>query len=352
MKIYCIKLDSMPFCKKILSINDMVKGHFLRQIGGAASLETACQMLTGKHSSLLEPHGMGHVLWQDKVKDLSKSVGPLLSRPMEAYPDWSWIEETLPLLLYEKGYKTEALNPFVLSGCFGFMKYPELYRHIEIPVHNYEANYDYINKIQSGQEDMLYFINYGLAHVAVDTSSSLEDMNKKLEDDLDIILKVLQGWDFSESNALFWFYSDHGPWRWPYLGAFPEPRNFVTWVVLKDNVNVSITPELKLISATDFYSTMLSKFGIMNSTINKNRIYCTEDCRHALDCKKSTTAMACVFRNNQLRYLTYNEIDNRFLQRECSYIEDIYDFSPYTEKETDFDEELLTALRMNFGWVK
>jgi hypothetical protein len=342
----------MPFYNKILSVNDIVQGQFARQIGGCASLETACQMLSGKHSSLLEPHGMGRILWQDKVKDLSKSTGPLLDRPKEAFPEWNWIEETLPLILFKKGYKCEALNPFVISGCFGYMRYPEFYRHIEIPVSNYEANCDYVNRIQSNQEDMLYFINYGSAHEAVDISSSLEDMNEKIDRGLEMILKILRNWDFSEPDTLFWIYSDHGPWRWPYLGIYPEPRNFITWIVLKDNIYPSIRLKLKLVSATDFYSTVLSKFGMIEKTINENRIYFTEDGRDYVSCKENSTAIACELKNNNLNYLMYNEARNEFFQRSCSFFEKGYKLSSYVEIKENFDEHLLSALRTNFGWIK
>jgi len=82
----------MPFCPEVLAIQKLVNGHFARQISGSCSLETACQMLTGKHSSQLEEHGMGHTLWQERVADLSKSVGPVDTWPEEGTPKWDWIE--------------------------------------------------------------------------------------------------------------------------------------------------------------------------------------------------------------------------------------------------------------------
>ncbi len=352
MKIYCIKLDAVPFCPEILLIQQIVDGHFARQVSGSCSLETACQMLTGRHSSLLEPHGMGHTLWMDKCKDISKAVGRVESRPAEALPDWSWINETLPLILSKKGYKCEALNPFVLSGCFGFCKYPEFYRHRSILIERIEEHKDYIQGIQAKQNNMLYMINYGVGHDAVDTSSSFEDMKCKMQEVCKTIINILKYWDFSESNSLFWIYSDHGPWRWPVLGAYPEHRNFITWAVIRDNSNKTIEIKSKVISAKDFFSLVISKFNSYFDIIDKNRIYITEDGRYVIDAKKSTTAITCKFENDIFTYLTYHEIENKFLQKTLIYSNDTKDFLMLSKSETDLDAHLVEALIKNFSWVK
>ena len=66
MKIYCIKVDALPFCQEVLQIQNQVNGTLLRQVSGAYTLSSLIQMFTGKLSSDYEPQGVGYVLYKTK----------------------------------------------------------------------------------------------------------------------------------------------------------------------------------------------------------------------------------------------------------------------------------------------
>lgn len=343
----------MPFCDDVFRIQEMVKGSLVRQISGCFTTETTVQMLTGKHSSLLEEHGIGYTRWIDKCKDPSKIHGPIEFRDKDALPEWLWIENTLPFILQQKkGYQFEALNPLVLCGVFGYLRFPDLYKRVIIPESDIEKQGEYIRRIQLKREDVFHLISYNHFHDACDLSSDFENLKKKGEEVGQYMLDIFKYWDFSEPDSLFWIHSDHGQWRFPWLGGYPLPHNFITWAIIKDNTNNSLIPKLKVISAQDFFSVILSKFGLMNCSLNTNRIYITEDGRCNIDPKKSTTAMACKFDGEFFDYLIYHEPDNDFLQRRLLYFDNKKNFVQNSEKDKDFDSDLVNALKQNFDWVK
>lgn len=66
MKIYCIKIDAMPFCPEILKIAKLTYRMLLRQISGAYTLSSLIQMFTGRISSDFESRGVGYCLWKTR----------------------------------------------------------------------------------------------------------------------------------------------------------------------------------------------------------------------------------------------------------------------------------------------
>lgn len=357
MKIYCIKLDAMPFCSDVLRIQDKVNGHLVRQVSGCFTTETMVQMLTGKHSSLLQKHGIGYTTWMDYVKDMSKAVGRIEDRPMDGVTDWPWIKESIPLLLRKKGFKCTAKNPSILCGLFGFIRYPDFYKRITLSGRTKEI--EYTEQIQSEKnENILHFISYSHFHSACDNSGSKIQMEKAHQQAGKNILDLFSYYDFSEPDTLFWIYSDHGPWRHPDFGGYPKPINFFTWAIIKDNTELPVVPKLKVISAKDFFQVILSKFDntLVPFTQDKNKIYITEDGRLNINPKKSTTAIACKFLDwesvipTAMRYLIYHKPDNRFLQKDIGLDENGFVLSE-SEKMKE-DEELMDALLSNFNWIK
>ena len=338
MKIYLIKFDACPFSPTVSELANLIGGTMLRQISGCYTTETTIQILSGKHSSVLEPHGNGYQLWQRK----SDNMDPMELRPVEDLPKYDWMENTLPFRLAKYGFKTKATNDPVLSYVLGFLRCPEIYTHTYVSktVVKKKEEIEYTQQAQKEKQNVLYFISHMHFHHACDDAPNSEvalDLTKKAWIDL---LELMSYWDFDESDSFFWIYSDHGPWRRPEFGGYPLPLNFYTWAVLKDNTSHSFVPKLKTASATDLPQIIMNKFGGPAPNEEKGRIYITEDGRMSIDPFKSTTAIACKVKDSTLRYLTYHEPDNKFIQRVGSAITKC------------IDEELLDALKENFKWIK
>ena len=338
MKIYCIKFDGLPFRSEVFRMRDLVDGKLVRQIGGCFTIETMAQMLVGKNSSQLKPHGIGYTSWMDECKDITKAVGPIQNRDIDGIPDWSWLKDTVPFVLK---LKLEAVNPPTLCGCFGYIRHKEMYSRVILP-NNIDAHCEYIKKIQVSDDDKMYVINYGQAHDACEASIDENDLEHRQKDAAEYLLSILKLWNFNEPDALFWIFSDHGHWRLPELGGYPWEHNFVTWAVIKDNRAGSCPLMQNFISAKDFY----------NYTVNEQwpvrDFYFTEDGRMNIDLKKSTTAIVCKVSGDFVKVAIYHEPDNKFIQRNYRYFHYCLSFI----SETGAEEELVEKLKLNFEWVK
>ena len=357
MKIYCIKIDSMPFCSEVLQMQKLIKGSLTRQVSGCFTTETVVQMLTGKYSSLLHSHGIGYNTWTEQVQDLSIALYvPIDIRPDEGLPNWSWLKQSIPCLLAKKEFKVKAKDPGVLCGVLGFLRYPEFYQRslISLFKSNETGDIEYIKQIQNDDDKkVLHFINYAHYHRACDSSSNLEEMHNAQKQAGEDVLKILSAYDFTEPDSLFWIYSDHGPWRFPEFGGYPKPLNFFTWSIIKDNTKNPISPTLPVSSAQDFYQAVLSKFdnNLKPFPQDKDRIYITEDGRMSINSLRSTTAMACKFCkwvDNMpllMKQIIYHEPDNKFVQNNIVFDE----VENYETVEPE--DDLKNSLRSSFDWV-
>ena len=338
MKIYCIKFDGLPFCSEVFQMRDKVSGHLVRQIGGCATIETMTQMLTGKHSSELKSHGIGYTSWMGACEDVTKAVGLMINRPQQALPNWSWLKDTVPFKL---NCKLEVMNPATLCGCFGYLRHQNIYTRVDVD-YDIDSQQRYIEKIQASDEDVMYVLNYVHAHDACELSMDESDLKVRQRKASKYFLEILGLWNFNEPDALFWVFSDHGHWRFPELGGYPQEHNFVTWAVIKDNRPARVLPMSNFISATDFY------YYAVHNDWPIHDFYFTEDCRLNIDSKKSTTAIACKYLNPIFKYVTYHEPDDKFIQRNYSYFNHELTFM----FESGVDENIVEQLKLNFEWVK
>lgn len=352
VKIYCIKIDSMPFLSSVLDIARRVGGMVLRQVSGCFTIETIVQMMTGKHSSCLENHGIGYHTWISKVEDISKAVGPLDTRPKTAFPDWSWIRKSIPFLLKEQGYECIEKNSDVLGGSLGYLRYPDFYKRI--PTSTLEGEINFITDVQTVKnKNILYFINYNYFHDICNDNCNLGEWNRRLNQASCSVLNLLSHWNFKEPDSMFWIFSDHGPWLHPKFRGYPEPTHFFTWSILRDNTDNPIKLDLKIISAKDFFSIVMSKFGNPFCQ-SKDKIYITEDGRLEIIPTKSTTAIACRFSNwindfpTKMEYLIYHEIDNKFIQMVALLDEKSFVIE---KKNVEIESELVASLVQNFDWI-
>ena len=68
----------------------------------------------------------------------------------------------------------------------------------------------------------------------------------------------LSQWDFTEPDAVFWVFSDHGY----QVANEVTPKDSLAWVLFRDNTTKPMRPARSLISSLDFYATMLHKAGL------------------------------------------------------------------------------------------
>jgi len=99
MKIYCIKIDCMPFGSDALQIQKIVNGKFVRQVSSCFTQESLIQLWTGKMSSEIVPEGMGY-----NYLDHNK-------------PNWRY--ELIHSDLIKKNYKLFSRNSIEINHMFG-----------------------------------------------------------------------------------------------------------------------------------------------------------------------------------------------------------------------------------------
>jgi len=343
MKIYCIKIDSVPFSRDVHKINNVVGGHLVRQIGGCYTTETLLQMLTGKNSSQLFPHGFGYHRWEDYCKNLNDRDQVTGKRFKNAIPEYDWVKESLPYILHDQGFRFEVMNEVNVGVPLSFMRY-DWYNETLIKTSEVEKHRDFVQRMQESNDNIFCMTNCTMMHDACDLSSSLEDLQVRQKNCIPNILELLGHWDFSELNALFWVYSDHGHYRFPSFGGYPYAHNFVSWVSLRDNTRRPSTLRSRIISATDFYEYVLRNHW------PKHEVFYTEDGRLNIEPKKSTTAIACELAGDNFHYVSYHKPDDKFDHHEYVMRRDLNLF-PIEEFDSNA-EGLIRSLEQHFDWVK
>jgi len=347
MKIYCIIIDTMPFCPEVLEINNMVKGDLLRQVSGCYTLTSLAQMLTGKLSTDLEPSGIGYGTWSDRLDS-------------NGIVDWKWLETSIPFYLWkEKDFKFISRNLDILTVLFAFKKYPQFYK--DSKGYNEAEQHEYIKRIQGESKgNTFHFLNYRNFHDACQRSYKFDGdalyKNQRIAGQ-EILGYFEKDWDFSEPDSLFWFFSDHGAWFHPHFHGYPFVQNFYTWAIVKDNLENPIDIKQKVISTQDFPLILRHKFGnVPLPEFSKDRIFLTEDGRAGIKLKEITTAIACRFKNwsgdfpLQLSYLIYHHPADNFLQRKVKFDRDGFTIDEVVDTSV-VDEQLKEALISKFTWV-
>jgi len=359
VKIYCIKVDALPFCQEVLQIQNLVSGALLRQVGGVFTTSSLIQMFTGKLSSDYEPQGVGYHLFKKK-------------RDKNGVPNWTWMNEYIQFYLHDKGFDCIERNQgMIMDECLGFSKYPNLYSERTTPWDQHDnKSYKYlreqgkeweesrddefrwIDKTKEAKGNIFYFINYSHFHSVISTVESKHKKYHKIAGEN--VLEILGHYDFNEPDSLFWIFSDHGAWHHPHLGKFPLPEHFYTWAIVKDNTKEPLTFPNKIISMQDFPMFIRSKFGSPIQQFPKDRIFLTEDGRQAVRREVMTTAIACQFPEpNKMDCLLYHICLNRYLLRESVFEKGglVIETKVKSPKSSKSFGILRKALRENFDWV-
>jgi len=372
MKIYCIKLDAMPFNNEVLLLQKKVKGYLQRQVAGLFTINACIQLFTGKVTCSLTPKGIGYHNWMDSKRDNGRV-------------NFDWEKEFIQFYLEEKKFNFISRNVLGLYLVYGLDKYNFLMKDSSTVMDRFDKNkwvlptrwsseiaqsiligtgekaaqaindeIEYVKKIQSrkvkGNE--FYFISYNHYHIAcqwgANSPAQLKNAQKRAWKNA---FDVLKCWDFEEEDALFWFFSDHGAWFHPSITANPLPDHYFVWNIVKDNTGSKIKPP-QVMSIQDFPKAI--KNIVENKKVfepySKDRIFLTEDGRAAIDATRMTTAIACQvdLEQRQLRHTSYHLGNKKFVHKRTFLDDKGFILKTENGKRWLWQEE---ELKNNFDWV-
>ncbi len=366
-KIYCILLDSAPFVNDFRDFGKENKMHMMRQVGGCFTGNSVIEMLTGKSLSDLRPHGIGH-LTHYKNEDANHKI------------QWPWQKDLLINILFEKGWDIEYYNgdidwSVILSDNTAFRKTVTDHATSELmlpgkePTKFYKQEKKYVKNIQKRKNKKHTFHLFKYIHYQAAINKRRRKGEKKFKIKRKIamqrLFKMLKYWNFNEPDALFWIFSDHGDWTYPYNMIHPYPQNYFTWALCRDNTKNALNIQSNFISIKDFFATIMNKFDYFHkdrpdicsieTPQNKNRIYYAEDGRKDIDDDISTTAMACNFIDWEKDYPTslmqtsYHSPANEW-QSHITKL-DKESFAGETVKLNTVNVDLKEAVRKKFSWT-
>jgi len=371
VKIYCVLFDTMPLLRSVVELAQRNGMELLRQVGGCFTTTLCAEMLTGKLPSDLEKNGIGYDRHQCYRNGDESDV------------HWPWEKELILNRLLEYGWRVKLHNGHFFSSILS--NNPAFERTTSFPggleaeekktwgnetiaqvilggdensERFYLNEFQNIHQIQSErtQKNTFYFIKYDQFHVA-----TLKGSPKSIAEDR--VIQLLEQWDFNEPNAVFWFFSDHGDWR--NMTEHPSPHHYLSWVMFKDNTADAIEARSKVVSAGDFFATVMNKFGYdyghipqirsIQDSQDPSRIYFTEDGRQRFDPLNSTTAIACRFtdwhgdRPTRIKHVSYFKPTSEYK----SIVSDIDQdgFVRNCVRTDEPDPDLKKALVDRFEWV-
>lgn len=365
MKIYCVIFDATPLFPELLKIAKEKSAILSRQVSNCFTISTGMESFTGKKPSDLIEHGIGHILHERYWKDTDK--GPRVR--------WPWQKEILMERLSREGWEIRYHNsPFLYLIFWLWNKELKLTwtcppertesQNGELLLGNaqdskdfYKREWKQIQEVQLEKQDLFYMAKIDHYHWSICKKKGFEIALKRQAE-------YLREWDFNEPDSIFWFFSDHGTWG--DLGAYPEPKHYLTWSLFKDNTKNPIIPKSRYISMGDFFASLAIKLGLpyepvvgiqpLESNLNPDRIYFVEDGRENLDKFRSTVALACMFTDwkeeipRKLQQVSYYVLKNEFAGMETSL--DKNGFIKETHRIEILNDNLKTALIERFEWIK
>ena len=368
IKIYCILFDTLILNKSIISLAKHNKMAVLRQIGSCFTNNSCIEMLTGKMPSDLRYHGMGH-LCHNKYRDRKTNK-----------IQWPWEDNLLlPILLKEK-WNIKYHNGEHFSNVIydkSNIKKTSSIRDDTVLLSMSSSGIKLMKEEQKRTKEFqkekiskhtFYFVRHEHYHKAVDLHRKKDD--KKVAQKIKIAVKksidIMNYWNMEEPDSIFWFFSDHGNWNFPFDLRHPNPQNYLSFVLFKDNTKNPIKVGSKFMCIRDFFPTIMDKFGYkydtneeicsISSSQNKNRIYYVEDGRKKINDDISTTGMACKFVNWEENFpkgilqVSYHICNNKWM---CKFISlDKYGITKEIINKKDVDNELKEAVIRKFDWIR
>ena len=368
IKIYCVLFDALPLDKKIISLAEQNSMTLLIQVGGCFTNNSCIEMLTGKMPSDLRDHGMGH-LCHNEYRD--SHTGDI---------QWPWEDQLLLNILFSRGWDIRYHNgehfSNVLSNNKKFKKtisskddnslLSEAGRGIRLMYE--EKIFTKAMQKDRNLKDTFYFVRHAHYHKAIDVhrKKSSKKVAHKKKVAMRKSIELMKHWNFSEPNSIFWFFSDHGDWNYPFDMKHPNPQNYLSFALCKDNTKKKLKVKSRFISMRDFFPTFMDKFGYeyekdnemysIKNEQDKNRIYYVEDGRKKINDDISTTAMACKFVDwekdvpQSILQVSYHIYEKKWVSRSVK-INKYGNTKKIIEKDI-IDEDLKKAVIDKFKWIR
>ncbi len=366
IKIYCVLFDALPLDKGVVSFakkNDM---ELLSQVGGCFTNNSCIEMLTSKMPSDLRDHGMGH-LCHNKYRDsLTKDI------------QWPWKNQILLNILLSKGWNVRYHNGEHFSSVISNSKKIKktasekddnsLLGEISKATKLMKKEKKFTDKMQKEKHsrNTFYFIRHEHYHKAIDTYKKKNPKKtiRKKKIAIKRSLEIMKHWDTNEPNSVFWFFSDHGDWNYPFDMRHPNPQNYLSFALCKDNTKKPLKIKSKFISIRDFFPTIMDKFGYKYDKSNEtysvekeqdeDRVLYIEDGRKKINEDISTTAQACKFVNwkngipKGILQVSYHTCNKTWVCRLVE-IDDLCLTKNIIDKDV-IDKELKKAVLNKFKW--
>jgi len=362
LKIYCILLDTTPLDSPLRNFFIQRKFKQLNQIANCYTTSTIISMFTSKLSTDLMEGGIGSHSWQVYIQ---KETGGVR---------WPFEEkEYITNLLHRKGWNIEFHTPntpsniscisytvtsdrrYKWTSCENEIVELEILQDGQIAKNHFKKEKKHIERMQLEPNDKnkFYFVHYYYYHTALIKKQNAAAAVQKQ-------IKILDCWNFNESNSLFWIFQDHGNFR--KFNKYCAPNAFFTWVQFKDNSINSLQTETNFISIRDFYPTILKKLKInykgnnvesksIDEKQSNERVYFSEDNRSEEKINtRIMTFMASKFvhwkkQPTTLRSVTYYMPNKKFF---C------YELDLKTEKISQIeiiDNHLKSCLIQRYSWL-
>lgn len=282
----------MPITKCLIELAKINNLDVLRQIGKCYTLATLSSMLTGELTCDLLEGGIGWNTWETYRNSNTEE----LKLP--------WLSRMLPEIFRRAGWKIHIHNPDRYNKNIDtdsgniYTNIPQSYGHFSLTCDE-ERKFIQEQQNDKPKQNTMYFFYYEHFHESI-----LSHRDSKEAEEC--VYELISFWDFSEPDAIFWIFSDHGNWIEFGEQKYPTPINYLTWVLFRDNIKPYIDVKSKFMSVRDFYATMVNKFKLDKAPLisdiysiqepqNRDRIYYVEDARSIIDIYHSTTAIACKF---------------------------------------------------------
>lgn len=369
-------MDTTPLIDTIVSVAKQNNMTLLRQVGGCFTLSSLMEMFTGKLPCDLLENGIG--AW-------TYSIYWNYWTSLVRYP---WANELIPVKFVNADWRVYIHNFHNFKHFIDAHPYYRCSHTFPIPMTTaiskdfilnqsefmhecYENEASFIHSIQADKpkKNSVYFVCWDQFHYDLISSDISPDGHKEGPAPEDRLRELLAHFDFTEPNAMFWIFTDHGDWTINNLyNGFPDPNHYLTWAFVKDNIPPSIEVNSKFISIRDFYPTIINKFGLSKDPLqnyygnfpitahqNKDRIYFVEDGRDHIDRLHCTSAVSCKFVNwigdrpKGILQVAYHKPIDKFAGLRID-LDDLG--SPNTITEVDIDLPLKEALTSRIRWMK
>ncbi len=296
MRIYAINIDATPLFKEVenfLESQGFRRAYFLANGLFTTPSVRSCyhgrvfDELTVADQSLIEL-----LIEQDYAIAVHEDVDDVLRQVLREQPDYSNVSETECLL--------KDVVPMPDKEIYGNIRLtanPRIGRRHLFGDAAEDRDFlrrekTFIEKVQAGPANQLAHLNFQHYHDFVyGFHHGVEDKEDRLAQITDSTTSWLQAWDFNQTDALFFIFSDHGDC----VDRLTKPKDYLRWCYVKDTSTRPLTLSKSIVSGIDLFPTVLQQADIkttesgdevnahaesFDAPLNKARIYSLADVRY------------------------------------------------------------------------